>query len=105
MRRTTLRSFAASSAATPSASMTSYGGEVSVARSPATAGSKRRPRNGDSTRPAGDGTSEGRLGEEEEECGLRPEDAGFEPAVMAGTLGVPVTAGRGEPIEYDEEEC
>ena len=44
--RTMLRRFAASRSRTVSASSTSYGGEMTVPRSPTVAGSNRRPRNG-----------------------------------------------------------
>ncbi len=58
MSRTTLCSLDASSAATPSASMTSYGGEVSVDRSPARPVSYRSARKGDRTNPLGRGTGD-----------------------------------------------
>src|SRR4051794_41586836 len=54
-----LRRFAASRSRTVSASRTSYGGEMTVPRSPTTAGSNRSPRNGASTNGRGAPSSEG----------------------------------------------
>jgi hypothetical protein len=48
---------------------------------------------------------EGRSGEVDEDCGLRPDDAGWEPAVMAATLWVRLGSLGRPPIEDDEEEC
>src|SRR4051812_23284145 len=54
-----LRRFAASRSRTVSASSTSYGGDITVPRSPTVAGSNRRPRKGQSSkgrRSAGEGS-------------------------------------------------